>query len=428
MKVFWSWQFDTPGKIGRHFIRDALNAAIEQLKEAPDIAEPIEREARSQMHLDQDRKGISGSPDLARVILEKIEQAAVFVADVTAVGIVQGRPADTPPKKLINPNVAIELGYSLHSLSDRALLMVMNEHYGSRADLPFDLQSKAGPIMFRLAPDADRRTIATEARQLTARLVEALEPFIGRHVESTRQQRPFPEAQAKDGPARFRAPGQPLGIRDGAGFIDAGAGNDIFLAAGAAVWLRVTPTFDPGKKWSSAELKAAANSGINLPPLIGLANGMHTIRAEDGVGTCVIHTAQEQQTDYVAFAFETGEIWAISTYPLRTHPNDLFAVDIENQLREQLPRYGQFLKNLGLQPPYKWIAGVSGVRGRELQYPVAPNTMRIPGWGSHKCASDNISDAGSYDMAQSPIRVLLPFFQEVYNKCGMARPDHLPTE
>jgi hypothetical protein len=26
------------------------------------------------MHLDQDRKGIPGSPDLARVILEKIEQ------------------------------------------------------------------------------------------------------------------------------------------------------------------------------------------------------------------------------------------------------------------------------------------------------------------------------------------------------------------
>src|SRR5262249_51365389 len=42
----------------------------------------------------------------------------------------------------INPNVAVELGYALHVLGDRALLMVMNEHYGSRADLPFDLQSR----------------------------------------------------------------------------------------------------------------------------------------------------------------------------------------------------------------------------------------------------------------------------------------------
>jgi len=40
MKVFWSWQSDTPGKIGRHFVRDALQAAIERLKETP-VAVPI---------------------------------------------------------------------------------------------------------------------------------------------------------------------------------------------------------------------------------------------------------------------------------------------------------------------------------------------------------------------------------------------------
>lgn len=141
MKVFWSWQSDTPGKIGRHFVRGALDAAIQQLKEASEIGEPTERETRSAMHLDQDRKGISGSPDLARVILEKIEAAAVFVADVTPVGLV---PREKEPKKLINSNVAIELGYALHALTDRALLMVMNEHYGTRADLPFDLQTKGG--------------------------------------------------------------------------------------------------------------------------------------------------------------------------------------------------------------------------------------------------------------------------------------------
>jgi hypothetical protein len=131
---------DTPGKVGRHFVRDALTAAIEQLKQVPDVEEPTERETRSALHLDQDRKGISGSPDLAQVILEKIEQSTVFVADVTPVGSVTRQSEQELPKKIINPNVAIELGYALHALSDRALLMVMNEHFGSRADLPFDLQ------------------------------------------------------------------------------------------------------------------------------------------------------------------------------------------------------------------------------------------------------------------------------------------------
>jgi hypothetical protein len=63
--------------------------------------------------------------------------------------------------------------------------MVMNEHYGSRADLPFDLQSKAGPIIFRLSPDADRKTITTASRQLTAQLAEALKLCIAQHAKST---------------------------------------------------------------------------------------------------------------------------------------------------------------------------------------------------------------------------------------------------
>jgi hypothetical protein len=33
MKFFWSWQSDTPGAIGRYFVRDALLAAIKQLRQ-----------------------------------------------------------------------------------------------------------------------------------------------------------------------------------------------------------------------------------------------------------------------------------------------------------------------------------------------------------------------------------------------------------
>jgi hypothetical protein len=427
MKIFWSWQSDTSGKIGRHFVRDALNAAIDKLKQSPDIDEPIERETRSAMHLDQDRKGISGSPDLARVILEKIGTATVFVADVTAIGIVpdKGSPMESA-KKLINPNVAIELGYALHALGDRSLLMVMNTHYGERTDLPFDLQAKAGPILFNLPPDAGKETIASAARQLTSEFITALKPFIEQRVESIRRERPFPQADEKDGPTRFRAPDEALGIREGAGIRDSGAGNEIILVPGAAVSLRVMPSIDPGKKWTSVELQRALNRGINLPTLLGLTNSQYSIRAEDGVGTCIIRSPEEHETDIVTFAFESGEIWAISTYPLKTHPNELFVDEIESMLRDQLPRYAQFLGTLGVQPPYQWIAALAGVRGRELDYPVAPGRIRTPGWGSHKCVSDRIITKGSYGVEQSPTNALLPFFDEIYNKCGMGRPGHLP--
>jgi hypothetical protein len=33
MKIFWSWQSDTPGNIGKFLVRDALNDAVEKLKE-----------------------------------------------------------------------------------------------------------------------------------------------------------------------------------------------------------------------------------------------------------------------------------------------------------------------------------------------------------------------------------------------------------
>jgi hypothetical protein len=424
MKVFWSWQSDTPGKIGRHFVRDALNAAIERLKQTPEIEEPTSREARSAMHLDQDRKGISGSPDLARVILEKIEQAAVFVADVTSVGITTTttQKNETEPKKIINPNVAIELGYALHALGDRALLMVMNEHYGSRADLPFDLQSKAGPIMFTLSPDADRKTIAAALRQLTAQLAEALELCIAQHVETVRRQTPFPEAELKDGPARFRAPGQALGIRNPAGFGDPG-GTIISLAPGPAMWLRLMPPFDQGKKLKIPDLGKALNQGINLPTLIGPANGTSRFRADDGVGICVLFP-DEVETKSAAFAFKTGEVWAIDTWLLRAEQTVLLDVEIEKSFTEQLPRYGRFLTLLGLNPPYRWIAGLTGVQNRHLQFPRA--RYAIPGMPGPICASEHVISEGSYDGKQSPMSTLLPFFKDIYEACGIERPAHLP--
>ena len=122
-------QSDTPGNIGRFFEGDVLDAAvIKQLKSDLEVVEPIERWARDAMELDHDRKGVPGSPDLARTIMEKIEAAAVFVADMTPVGEVT---VDTrkPAKKPVDQ---LERGDRARLLppprTDRALLMVMNTH------------------------------------------------------------------------------------------------------------------------------------------------------------------------------------------------------------------------------------------------------------------------------------------------------------
>src|SRR5262245_38315865 len=130
MKIFWAWQSDLPGEVSRFFVREALLAAIKKLKEAPDIEEPSEASRRNDMHLDSDRQGLPGSPELARAILEKIDACTVFVGDVTPVGKGPRTTADDGTvrdgKPLMNPNVAIELGYALAKRTDARLLMVLN--------------------------------------------------------------------------------------------------------------------------------------------------------------------------------------------------------------------------------------------------------------------------------------------------------------
>ena len=150
IKIFWAWQSDLPGEVSRYFVRDALLGAIDKLKQAPDIEEPTEEARRNDMHLDSDRQGLSGSPDLARTILEKIDASAVFVGDVTPVG--KGPPtrsddgATREGKPLMNPNVAIELGYAVARLTDARILMILNTAYGNRDGLPFDIKHKGGRL------------------------------------------------------------------------------------------------------------------------------------------------------------------------------------------------------------------------------------------------------------------------------------------
>jgi len=168
MKIFWSWRSDTPEQIGKYLVRDALKAAINNLKQAEDVDEPT----RDDLHLDQDTQGTTGSPDLVPTIFSKIDKSEVVIADVTIVG------KTDEAKSLINSNVAIELGYALHACTDARVLFVFNKYYGSYADLPFDLRHKGGAVVFDLAPDADRKGIAAVRKSLAEDFVRKLKPFL----------------------------------------------------------------------------------------------------------------------------------------------------------------------------------------------------------------------------------------------------------
>jgi hypothetical protein len=168
MKIFWSWQSDTPGNIGQYLVRDALKDAIEKLRQAAVIDDAV----REALHLDQDIQGETGSPDLARTILKKISQSEVVVADITLVG--ETEEGD----RLINSNVAIELGYAFHACTDERTVLVFNKHYGTYEQLPFDLRHKGGAVVFDLKPEASKTEISAERRLLVDAFGRKLRPFV----------------------------------------------------------------------------------------------------------------------------------------------------------------------------------------------------------------------------------------------------------
>jgi len=159
--VFYSWQSDLPNKLNRGFIQDALEAAAKAIRTDDTLeVEPV---------IDRDTSGVPGSPDIAQTILAKIDQAQVFVCDVSIVNA--GELNRVTP----NPNVLIELGYAIKVMGLDRIILVMNTSFGKPEQLPFDLRSKRVLTYEAKEGEADR---SPERKKLTGALIGALRAVI----------------------------------------------------------------------------------------------------------------------------------------------------------------------------------------------------------------------------------------------------------
>lgn len=122
-KIFYSWESDLPNATNRGFIQNAIDNAISN------IDMPLE--------LDKDTMNRAGSPDIVRVIQEKINECYIFIADISLAVY-----DEKSNKKSPNPNVLLELGYAQGILSEENIIMILNEAYGRIDELPFDLKGK----------------------------------------------------------------------------------------------------------------------------------------------------------------------------------------------------------------------------------------------------------------------------------------------
>jgi hypothetical protein len=220
--------------------------------------------------------------------------------------------------------------------------------------------------------------------------------------------RGFTGAEPKDGQARFRLPDQALGLHWNTFPVPERVDREIALSIGSAMWLRLMPKVAPGKNWSVTELLDCAHRGgnISLQPFIW--DDLRYLRAEDGFGTYSFSRYRDSSTTSVAFAFESGEVWSVDTSLFIDSYKQLHFLAIARFFTARLQNYGVFLKNLGLEPPFDWIAGLEGVKGWRLQVPPPPNHVSIfPG---NSCLTEIVSAHGTYDLTRTPVATLRPFF------------------
>jgi hypothetical protein len=405
--IFFSWQSDTPPLTGRNFVERALTRAIDQLAADVELEEAVR-----DLEVDRDTKGVPGSPKIVDTIFSKIDTAEAFVGDMSFVG---RRPNGDP---IPNPNVLIEYGWALKSLSHDRVVTLMNTAYGKPdpATLPFDMRHMRFPIDYDLPEDAAPDQIKAVRAKLAKTLAEALRDILKIPKTPPAPPRLFAARLSGESPGRLRPAGHPLAYSDESFF--GGSPRPISLAAGSVSWVRLMPRLAVAQTWSFTELKAAATNNFFLIPY-GMGRGgadIGWLRDNDGFGTRVMVSEPKDEALWASFIFETGEIWGVDAFTMGASNGYIF-IDQPGMV-EALTRYRQLLQRLGIAGPYKWIAGLEGVKGRSIAPANAASTFAPRG----AALADVIVDGGELLADQDPAAAVRSFVARAYDRCGLPPP------
>jgi hypothetical protein len=366
MKVFWSWQSDHEGKVSHFLVLDALQIAIEKLKLPSDIEEPLETDRRANLELDHDIKNETGWADIADTIFKKIDACSVVVADVTPVATSSSKKKNGKEvgfRPVMNPNVAIELGYALRARGWSNCIGVLNLAYGEIESLPFDInRNRSWPVTYTLAEDAPNSEINAVRKRLADDFYLRLLPFLSK-IQRTPEEE-FVRMPAKRPPAFWFEKDESLGRR--------GDDAEFWMPFESVVFVRLIPT-DPSQRLISHELAGQAASKYGSFEIFG---DLYILRNDDGAAMCELD-GQKKNVTSIAQYFNSGEIWGINaTIPRlaeRGKLQYLLMDEIEKLFRTQVPRFLECMtRELRVSPPIRLIGGVAGIKGRSIAWSGGP--------------------------------------------------------
>jgi hypothetical protein len=158
--------------------------------------------------------------------------------------------------------------------------------------------------MFKLSPGADKKMIAVASRQLTADLAEALELCITQHVQSIREETPFPKAEASYNPAVYSQPNEILAT---AGY----PGEQEYRVNGEKlVYLRLFPTHSGQPSVGLTKLTHVFQTRRPCPMSMAIGG----VPSRNRWGPVIYDPGVSTQTIVgVTQGFATGELWGVNT-------------------------------------------------------------------------------------------------------------------
>lgn len=345
MKVFWSWQNDAEPGRHRHFIKAALEKAIEE------VALELNLNEAERPEIDHDTKSEKGAVLIADTIMRKIAESAAFVADVTPISRSPGG------KALPNPNVMIELGWALNRPGFERHIYVMNTGDGfSAEDLPFDIRGRL-VMTYDLPTGADKKAKEGASRKLTRELAYALRTNLEDHLDEEAAATQIVRVAAREGdPSIWASAGETLSHHDS---MKEGGQAVVRLVDGPRAYMRVSPA--GWRKGSPPMVGDVERYDFNFSvqaPADGVASG-DSGATQDGFAQYWL-TGKDTAANVSMFLDETGEFWVL--HGTAVHDNTLGVASVMRMWASTLRRANFFFDFHHASPVRQVEVGVVGIK------------------------------------------------------------------
>lgn len=412
MKVFWSWQSDTPATCNKNFVKEALELALEQVSEELGLTEAERPE------VDHDTKGARGLVPIVDEIFRKIALADVFVGDVTFVGSTPKTASSDEVKLLPNPNVLIELGHALTSIGFEGIILVTNTAFGGEVEnLPFDLRHRRGPIRYELKPDATPEKRQKVMGKLVSELVAALTLNLGGALEQRDATVSFDHQLSRPGDrSTWLKKGEKVRHSDPGWSHHE---KEWLVPEMPRAYMRLIPT--RWKKKLSRTQVSSAPDHLRLWAIGPWRHGDYGPNDRGVVSVGFIQGDSKEAVGVTQWFNRTGEIWGFTnaaTFPDASGRLGISSTSIAKEWMEFLQRGLRFFEHFDATGPIHVEAGVTGL----------DNTFWINApWGSTRALEKEVYLERSHHSWTADKR--LAFLTDIYNQLLDAYSlPHVPPE